>query len=159
MAQVFNHVMLSDPQEDAHRFMDIIDAAIDGGEVRRYAVYTKWAKSVAQKPRPSAAAADDDGAGSTGEGKTTGAKGKTTTTTKKKKQVEGSGDASARDTRHSDQALVEALQKRRRGAFEGMLSSLSEKYGGTEGALEVEPTDEEFEAARKRIESQKKGKH
>lgn len=44
--------MCSDADADAHRFMDLLDAAIEGGEAKRYPKYTAWAKKVAARPRP-----------------------------------------------------------------------------------------------------------
>eukprot|EP00877_Chromochloris_zofingiensis_P001773 jgi/Chrzof1/11597/Cz06g01170.t1 len=53
MARVFDMVMVSRPELDSHRFMDIIDAAIQAGDVRKHKAYNKWAKSTQAKPRSS----------------------------------------------------------------------------------------------------------
>jgi DnaJ family protein C protein 9 len=128
MAKVFDWVMLSDPDRDAHRFMDAIEDAIKKGEVERYKQYTTWAKKVAKKPRPSTVK----------EGSKKG---------KGKKKKEDGGEA----------ALVAAMTAGRQGgAFQSALSSLAAKYGDPGEEEHVEPTDEEFEAARARIEARKK---
>lgn len=132
MTRVFDWVMLSDPERDSHRFMDLINSAIESGEVKRYKKYTTWAAAVAKKKRPApeglAAAKAKSGKG------------------KKKKGAE-----------NSEQALVAMMQQRGQGAFEGMLSSLASKYGIDDEGFPPEPTDEEFEAARQRIHANKSG--
>ena len=50
--QVFQWQMCSDPQADAHRYMDAINGAIAVKAVKRYAAFTAWAKLTAAKPRP-----------------------------------------------------------------------------------------------------------
>ncbi|MCO5607111.1 hypothetical protein L7F22_061303 [Adiantum nelumboides] len=39
------------PQQDSHRFMDIINDAVSAGELKEYDVYKKWAKKITKKPR------------------------------------------------------------------------------------------------------------
>lgn len=41
-----------EPQNDSHRFMEAIDAAIEAGKASRYGTYSKWAKATARQPRP-----------------------------------------------------------------------------------------------------------
>lgn len=53
-------------------------------------------------------------------------------------------------------AIIAQRQNERKGKVNSMLSSLMSKYGG-DGAV-PEPTEEEFEAARKKLESKKKAK-
>lgn len=53
-------------------------------------------------------------------------------------------------------AIISQRQNERKGKVNSMLSSLMSKYGG-DGAV-PEPTEEEFEAARKKLESKKKAK-
>ena len=50
--QVFQWQMCSDPQTDAHRFMDAINNAIAGHAAKKYPAFTAWAKLTAAKPRP-----------------------------------------------------------------------------------------------------------
>lgn len=137
MDKVFQWVMLSEPETDSHRFMDIIDAAIKAKHATRYKQYTTWAKEVSGRPRPNPAAVSKK------RQRAEGGKGKG-----KGKKGEASG--SGRD----EAALVAMMKKRREGAFTGMLEGLAAKYG-CDGALEAEPTDEEFEAARRRMEAHK----
>ncbi|CAI5986501.1 unnamed protein product [Closterium sp. NIES-64] len=40
------------PEIDSHRFKDILDAAIESGEVKVTKAYKKWAAEVAKKPAP-----------------------------------------------------------------------------------------------------------
>lgn len=129
MARVFDWVMLSDPDADGHRFMDTLDAAIASGEAQRYKQYTTWAAKVAKRPRP---VPGKEAKGKKGKGKGG-----------KKKEADES-------------ALVAAIAARRGGAFQSALSSLAAKYGGDEGGAPPEPTDEEFEAARARVEARSK---
>ncbi|KAJ4836526.1 Chaperone protein dnaJ 6 [Turnera subulata] len=50
-------------------------------------------------------------------------------------------------------AIISQRHEKRKGRVDSMLSSMISRYGG--GNANPEPTDEEFEAARKRIESRK----
>ncbi|CAK9157206.1 unnamed protein product [Ilex paraguariensis] len=54
-------------------------------------------------------------------------------------------------------AIISKRQNDRRGRVDSMLSSLMSKYGG--GEPSSEPSEEEFEAARKKIESRKTAKN
>lgn len=128
MSRVFDWVILSDPVEDSHRFMDIINSAIDNGEVQRYKKYTTWTAAVAKKKRPAPLVP-----------------GKSTNTKSKYKKL---GKA---ERESSEQALVAMIKQKGQGAYQGMLSSLASKYGVDDGDFPPEPTDEEFEAARQRI--------
>ena len=51
MAEVFGHVMLSDPEVDSHRFMDIIRSAIDDGRVEEYEKFVTWSKKVVKRKK------------------------------------------------------------------------------------------------------------
>ncbi|PNW78621.1 hypothetical protein CHLRE_09g389550v5 [Chlamydomonas reinhardtii] len=139
MSDVFDHLMCSDPDVDSHRLMDVINAAIQAGEVERYKPYTSWAKQVAAKPRPAARVRSASGAGASGSGA-------------------GAGPSNA---------LVAAIQAKRAAAANNFFDSLAAKYGGggtgagkggkgkssnaKGGEPLSEPTDEEFEAARQRV--------
>jgi DnaJ family protein C protein 9 len=50
--QVFEWVMCSDNKVDSHRFMDAIHSGIDRGDLKRFRIFTSWAKEVSLKPRP-----------------------------------------------------------------------------------------------------------
>ncbi|CAK9156931.1 unnamed protein product, partial [Ilex paraguariensis] len=54
-------------------------------------------------------------------------------------------------------AIISKRQNDRRGRVDSMLSSLMSKYGG--GEPSSEPSEEEFEAARKKIEIRKTSKN
>ena len=129
MSNVFEWVTLSDPDQDSHRFKIIIDSAIEAGEVKEYPTYKIWATKVAKKKPPPPRGA----ANTKKEGNSKGAKSKS-----------GPGEGSEGDL----MALMAQRQAQRRGAFEAMLSRMT---GGEE--MPPEPTDEEFEAARRRIEN------
>jgi DnaJ family protein C protein 9 len=132
MNRVFDWVMLSDPEQDSHRYMDLINSAIESGEVQRYKKYTTWAAAVAKKKRPAPIV---PGAAGTSKG--------------------GKGKKKGKGEQNSEQALVAMMKQRRQGAFEGMLSSLASKYGVDDEGFPPEPTDEEFEAARQRMTAEK----
>ncbi|KAG2453065.1 hypothetical protein HYH02_002398 [Chlamydomonas schloesseri] len=151
MSDVFDHLMCSDPDLDSHRLMDIINAAIEAGEVERYKPYTSWAKQVATKPRPAVRVRNASGAGASGSRGGAGA-------------GAGAGGTS--------NALVAAIQAKRAAAANSFFDSLAAKYGGGAaagagkagkakggkakgGEVFSEPTDEEFEAARRRVVAKK----
>lgn len=94
MAKVFEWVMCSDEGADSHRFMDLLDAAIQAKEVPSFAKYASWAKRVAARPRPKPGA----GAGKAG--------------SKGKKAGKSSGGDEA--------ALVAAIRGRQGGALARM---------------------------------------
>ena len=50
--QVFEWLMCSNAGLDSHRFMDIIDMAIESEEVVSCKAYISWAAAVASKKRP-----------------------------------------------------------------------------------------------------------
>ncbi|GFR47759.1 hypothetical protein Agub_g9524 [Astrephomene gubernaculifera] len=133
METVFDHLMCSDPDLDSHRLMEVVEEAIAAGEVPRFKHFTSWAKQVAARPRPSRAQA-----------------------------------AAAATARGPSGALVAAIHSKRAAAADSFFDSLMAKYGGGGGkdkgkgkgkggkaAEEAqpisEPTDEEFEAARRRL--------
>lgn len=51
MAEVFGHVMLSDPEVDSNRFMDLIRSAIDDGRVEEYKKFVTWSKKVEKRKK------------------------------------------------------------------------------------------------------------
>lgn len=127
--QVFEWVMCSDEGADSHRFMDLLDAAIQAKEVPSFAKYASWAKRVAARPRPKPGA----GAGKAG--------------SKGKKAGKSSGGDEA--------ALVAAIRGRQGGALArmggggGVLGALMRQMGGD---IENIPSEEDFLAARARLE-------
>ena len=143
MPMLFNYLSLSDPELDSHRFMDVLDAAIEAEEVPRYKKYTTWAKAVARRPRPTPqeiakkrqrGSASEDGKGGKGKGKASG---------KGKRKSGGEVDLAT--------AML-ANAAKREGQFKSMLSTIVDRYGGGEAPPPM-PTEEEFEAARQRVES------
>ncbi|KAI5072391.1 hypothetical protein GOP47_0012497 [Adiantum capillus-veneris] len=121
---VFDRLMCSDPQQDSHRFMDLINEAISAGELKEYDVYKRWAKKIAKKPRPVAQKRPKRG-----------------------KTSEGS-EASLF-------AIISNRQKQR-NSMDSLAAALEAKYSGNEKSKKSkvkhqEPSEEEFEAAQKRI--------
>eukprot|EP00897_Mesotaenium_endlicherianum_P000025 jgi/Mesen1/10022/ME000073S09301 len=133
MRKVMAWVMCSRDDLDSHRFMDILDAAIQAGEVEASKKYKKWAADVAKRPPsghdPLAVTESDKKA--------------------KKKDVAQNGDL---------MALIKGRQKER---SEDLFASLEAKYAGKDkrgrekkskrkaDAQEHEPSEEEFQAAKK----------
>ncbi|GLI62491.1 hypothetical protein VaNZ11_005123 [Volvox africanus] len=130
MEIVFDHLMCSDPVFDSHRLRDILEEAIAAGEVERFKPYTTWAKSVAARPRPPARRLSAGVAG-------------------------------------PSNALIAAIHGKRAAAADSFFDALAAKYGGSAGrgkekgkerkvvasAKQVaEPTESEFEEARRRLE-------
>ncbi|XP_020109224.1 chaperone protein dnaJ 6-like [Ananas comosus] len=52
MNRLFCSMICSDPKLDSHRFKDIIDEAIEDGELKSTKAYAKWAKRVSQMEPP-----------------------------------------------------------------------------------------------------------
>lgn len=52
LLQVFSWVMCSQPELDSHRFMDMIEAAVQAKEVKSFKKFAAWAKQVKARPRP-----------------------------------------------------------------------------------------------------------
>ncbi|KAK9918041.1 hypothetical protein WJX75_000728 [Coccomyxa subellipsoidea] len=52
MRQVFDWVMCSEEKKDAHRFRDIILAAVEEGRVKLFKPFKPWSEKVAKQPRP-----------------------------------------------------------------------------------------------------------
>ncbi|GBF96928.1 hypothetical protein Rsub_09008 [Raphidocelis subcapitata] len=104
MDAVFEWIMLSRPDADAHRFMATLDGAIAAGEVKRTKAYSAWAKATAAKPPPSFDPLAPEGAGRG-----------------KKKGAKGGG---------SEGALIAAIQAKQGNRMAATLAALEEKYGG-----------------------------
>eukprot|EP00250_Pteridium_aquilinum_P008201 c17762_g1_i1 orf=159-1022(+) len=132
MDRVFDQLMCSEPEQDSHRFMDIINDAVSAGELKEYDIYKKWAKKVAKKPRPS----------------------EPMKRAKKTKSAEGS-EASLL-------AMISSRQKQR-NSMDSLAAALEAKYSSKEKSKRSktqfqEPSEEEFEAAQKRIAERMKSK-
>jgi len=54
VVQVFQWVMCSEEKTDAHHFRDIILAAVERKQVKRYKTFKPWSEKVAKQPRPKA---------------------------------------------------------------------------------------------------------
>ncbi|PRW57170.1 chaperone dnaJ 6 [Chlorella sorokiniana] len=137
MAKVFEWVMCSDEAADAHRFMDILEAAVKAKEVPSFPKYTTWAKKVAAKPRPKPGAAGKKGGGKKG----------------------GKAGSSKDD---GEAALIAQIRARQAGAMQrfgggGVLGKLMARYGGGEENVPGEPSEEEFQAAAARLKARQGG--
>ncbi|MCO5556415.1 hypothetical protein L7F22_009964 [Adiantum nelumboides] len=124
MDRVFDRLMCSDPQQDSHRFMDIINDAVSAGELKEYDIYKKWAKKITKKPRP-------EPLKRTKKGKTS-------------EESEASLFAiisSRQKQRNSMDSLAAALEAKYSGKGKAKKSKLQLQ----------EPSEEEFAAAQKRI--------
>lgn len=128
MDTVFVWVMLSRPELDSHRFMDTLEQAIAAGEVKRYKAFSRWARDVATKPRPKDPLA-------------------------RRARRSGAGGESSMD------ALKAAIMARPN--VDQMADKLLAKYGkppkerGSQKKRKgsQEPSEEEFMAARQRVEA------
>ncbi|OIV92343.1 hypothetical protein TanjilG_10553 [Lupinus angustifolius] len=118
MNRLFCSMLCSDPKLDSHRFKDILDEAIDAGEIKSRKAYQKWAKEVSETKPP-------------------------TSPLRKR--------AKSRKQPETDlYAIISQRRNERKGQFNSMFSSLVSKYGG--GDI-PEPSEEEFEAAQRKLES------
>lgn len=120
MCKVFEWVICSNPKQDSHRFMDILDAAITQKSISRYENYITWAKQIRKRARPvnSACSMKKDAKMPT-----------------------------------NDMALVAKIRNKQQSAFGNVISKLADKYVKSRKAesADCEPTEEEFTAARKRL--------
>ncbi|KAE9590749.1 hypothetical protein Lal_00023478 [Lupinus albus] len=118
MNRLFCSMLCSDPKLDSHRFKDILDEAIDAGEIKSRKAYQKWAKEVSETKPP-------------------------TSPLRRR--------AKSRKQPETDlYAIISQRRNERKGQFDSMFSSLVSKYGG--GDI-PEPSEEEFEAAQRKLES------
>lgn len=127
--QVFGWVMCSDEAADAHRFMDLLDAAIQAKEAPSFPKYAAWAKKVAAKPRPAEGAAQGSQAKAKGRGKG---------------QQQG-----------AEAALVAQIRGRQQRALTvpagGVLGRLMAEMENSE------PSEEDFQKARQRLNQKRAG--
>ncbi|KAF3930830.1 hypothetical protein ABW19_dt0201016 [Dactylella cylindrospora] len=188
MDKVFENVMLSDPITDEDRFRKIIDAAIQAEEVEAYPAYVNETKKARQARRKNAEkegkeameyakklgvydklfgkdskqadvedAEDEEPVPST--------KGKKKAVTAKKKKASNPED----DPNHPLAALIRSRQNDREGRMNSFFDNLEAKYGQPatkkssskkrSGAMEAEPSEEEFQAAQQRLNSGGSGRN
>ncbi|KAK9125409.1 hypothetical protein Scep_014255 [Stephania cephalantha] len=126
MNRLFCSMLCSDPTLDSHRFKDIINEAIVGGELEETKAYQKWAKKISKMKPP-------------------------VNPLKPRTKSDKKSDTDL-------YAIISQRREQRKGQFDSMFSSILAKCNDRN--LGPEPTDEEFEAARKRLESKqsRKGK-
>ncbi|DBA80045.1 TPA: hypothetical protein ACH3X2_007538 [Trebouxia sp. C0005] len=130
MDTVFQWQICSDSKMDSHRFKDCIQNAISSEKVKRYKTFTAWAKDVDARPAPKNPLA-------------------------KRKKKAGQAD--------SEQALVAAIRGKAPTQMNGLIASLEAKYskssarkgkGKREPSVATEePSEEQFAAARARLEN------
>ncbi|XP_022550985.1 chaperone protein dnaJ 6 isoform X1 [Brassica napus] len=123
MSRLFCSMLCSDPKLDSHRFKDIIDEAIAAGEVKSTKAYKKWAKEISEIKPP----------------------------TSPQKMRHNFHTCRAKESAETDlYALISKRRDSRKDKFDTMFSSLASRYGSS---ADAEPNEEEFEAARKKVES------
>lgn len=129
MDRLFCSMLCSEPKLDSHRFKDIIDEAIAGGELKETKAYKKWAKKIEAIEPP-------------------------TNPTKRRANPKKQADSDL-------YAIITQRRDQRKEQFDSMFTSIIGKCSGRNASsADPEPSEEEFEAARRRLESQqtKKGK-
>lgn len=154
MTKLYKNVMLSDPAEDEERFREMIDAAIESGEVEAFEAYTQESENsrkkrveAARKRKEKEAREAEKHAEDLGLGENLEKKGN-----KKGKKDDGMGD------------LAALIGQRQKGRADGFLADLEAKYapkgkakGGAKRGTE-EPPEEAFartEAGRRSKRSKK----
>ena len=123
MKQVFDHVMLSELDEDGPRFAEMCEQGIKEGVIERYTVFDTWKIGLEDKIR-----------------KNTGKKKKT------KKNAVKRNAATTSDHCDLEKAILARQAERQPG--HGAFVSFAAKYGVS---MEDGPSEEEFEKARKRL--------
>jgi len=137
MGVVMEFQLCSDEARDGHRFADQLDADISAGRLKRFKKFTTWAAAVRRKPRPADPLAP----------------------TRKQER----GDAGGMDL----MAMIQGRQKAREAQGASFLAGLEAKYAdadaaapsgkgkgkGKKGGAVAEPSDEEFAAARDRLQA------
>lgn len=132
MGRVFTYQMCCEPEQDSHRFMDTIQAAIDKGEVSSHKAFTKWASKVQRKPRPADPLAPK----------------------KRGKPTESTAlvDAIRNKSRNAD-SLLASLEARYVGKDKRGKGKRGGKHAAAGEQEEQEPDDAAFEAARQRLQA------
>ncbi|CAI0377104.1 unnamed protein product [Linum tenue] len=128
MDRVFCSMLCSEPKLDSHRFKDILDEAISAGELKATKAYDKWSKKISRVKPPTS-------------------------------PLRRRGKSSTKDSESNLLAVISQRRSERKDRFDSMFSSLLSKYGGAGGTgTSSEPTEEEFEATRKKMESRRASK-
>ncbi|XP_020579403.1 chaperone protein dnaJ 6-like [Phalaenopsis equestris] len=123
MDRLFCSMICSYRELDSHRFMDIINEAINEGELKTTKAYQKWAKKVSSIEPP-----------------------KDPLARKMKSKAQTDTDLVA---------LISQRQSGRKAQFNSVISSIMAKHVPTG---DPEPSEEEFQAARQRLETKNKSK-
>lgn len=159
MGQVYESVMLADVLEDDARFREILDEAVEKGEVTAWKAYTgesqKSKEARVKEARKERGEAEEYAKELGVHEKLFGGKGK----------GKGKGKKKGDDGEAGLAALIQSRQKERGDSF---LDSLAAKYGATPGSskkgkkgkqqqqVEVEPDEEAFQAAAAKLGKKKK---
>uniref|UniRef100_A0A1D1YPG4 Chaperone protein dnaJ 6 n=1 Tax=Anthurium amnicola TaxID=1678845 RepID=A0A1D1YPG4_9ARAE len=122
MHRLFCSMLCSEPKLDSHRFKDIIDQAIDEGELKTTKAYQKWAKKVSETVLPT------------------------------------NPLAGRKSKKEPDTDLLAIISQRRGERKEQLNSLLSSIIDTCNGGEAPEPSEEEFQRARQRLESNKQGR-
>ena len=151
MDAIYESVMLSDVLEDDDRFRSILDEAIASGDVPAFTKYTKETKKSKQariKAAQGEAAEAEDYAKELGV----------------HDKLFGNKSGKGKSKKESSEDALAALIKRRQDDRSGFLDRLAEKYAGDSrpkkgkkrGIEKDEPSEEAFQAAAARLNSNKK---
>ena len=133
--------MCSEELADSHRFMDLVDAAVKAKQVPAFPKYAAWAKRVAARPRPK-----------TGTAAAAAAK-----RAKKGAAAGDGGEAALIAQIRGRQQQQQGMQAFRGGPGGGVLGKLMAQFGGGPSDLENIPSEEDFQAARQRLEQRASG--
>lgn len=154
MTLVYESVMLSNVLEDDERFRQIIDEAIQEGDVEAFKAYAR--ESAASKSKRKAAARSE-AVEAEEYAKEIGVHDKLFGGKQEGKSKEsGKGKAKGKKTKESSQdALAALIQSRQKGRMDS-LNRLAEKYGANIG--EDEPDEAAFQVAAAKLGSQKQKK-
>ena len=103
MSKVFMWVMCSEEAIDAHRFADVVDAAVARGDAPAFPAFERWAKKTRERPAPKNPLEPRE------------------KKKKRSKKGEGEGDLAA---------LILARRDARAAQADDLFASLEAKYGG-----------------------------
>ncbi|MCL7023116.1 hypothetical protein MKW94_012536 [Papaver nudicaule] len=128
MNRIFCSLLCSDPKLDSHRFKDILNEAIAADELKETKAYKRWVQQVNETKPP-------------------------TDPLRRKNKSKKLPKAESENLL----AVITQRRSQRKDQFDSMFSSMVSRYSGSKSEA-AEPSEEEFEAARKRLESEKKTK-
>lgn len=131
MNAVFDHVMLSDVDDDGERFIDMLDRGIEEGRVEMYQKYKEWKDTFLKKTKAR-------GGG------------------KRKRLAKSKGQNGAKGKRQNEEGSLEQLILARRGGEQGGFASFAAKWGCDLDHGDDPISDAEFEKARARLETSKR---